>query len=68
MDDHLRGGQLNVSHNDYLFCTKIFWEAFSHCVRMCTYNFELCHMTAQMSHLYGFTKVIKFIAYIKITL
>ena len=28
---------------------------------MCTYNFALCHMTAC---LYGFTKVIKFIAYV----
>ena len=32
---------------------------------MLTYNFELCHVTAQTSHLYGFTKVIKLIAYIK---
>ena len=32
---------------------------------MHTYNFELCHMTAQTSRLYSFTKVIKFIANIK---
>ena len=31
---------------------------------MRTYNFELCHMTTQISRLYGFTEVIKFIAYI----
>ena len=30
-----------------------------------TYNFELCYITAQTSRPYGFTKVIKFIVYIK---
>ena len=35
---------------------------------MRTYNFNLCHITAQTSPLHGFTKVMKFIAHMKKTL
>ena len=45
------------------FAQKYLGSAWSLCMH--SYNFELCHMAAQTSHLYGFTEVIKFIVCIK---
>ena len=52
-----------MSCNDYSFRAKIFVKLYSLFMR--TYKFEVCDMTAQTSCIYGCTKVIKFIAYIK---
>ena len=46
------------------FAQKKFWEVLSYCLYVLSYNFELCHMTAEMSYLYGFTKIITFIVYV----
>ena len=48
--------------NDYSFCANKFRKRLVNVYAY--YNFELCHVTAQTSHLYGFTKMIKYMAYI----
>ena len=52
-----------MSRNNNSFNVNFLGSAYS--LFMHTYNFAPCHMTAQTLRLYGFTEIIKFIAYIK---
>ena len=59
---HVGANKMSRNHNS--FRTKKYLGS-AQSLFMRSSNFELCHMAAQASRLYGFTKVIKFIVCIK---